>query len=261
MTDDRCKKVLFLHHKCASSWMSRMFLEYRKKTGLRLQYNRYADSAQIIILQNSVYFHHKKRLKKYKGVHLIRDPRDVVISGYFSHLKTHPKNGSIYKFREKLQKVNLNKGLFLEMDREEDNFGHMYNWNYDEENIYEVKLEKIKGNKDEILKIFQFLDLLGRNMYRTRGYINKIGNRLNDKLTIFPSITLPKEQIIKIIENNSFKKLAGGRKPGQIDENSHYRKGISGDWKNYFTEAHKKFFKDRYGDLLIKLGYENNNDW
>ena len=62
-------------------------------------------------------------------------------------------------------------------------------------------------------------------------------------------------------EKYSFKKLSGGRKTGEENTNSHYRNGKRGDWKNHFTEKHKTVFKEKYGDLLIKLGYETDYDW
>jgi hypothetical protein len=31
--------------------------------------------------------------------------------------------------------------------------------------------------------------------------------------------------------------------------------------KKHFKEVHNKIFKDVAGDLLVKLGYETNNDW
>ena len=40
-----------------------------------------------------------------------------------------------------------------------------------------------------------------------------------------------------------------------------FRKGQIGDWRNSFTEEHKKVFKEVYGDFLIRLGYEKNQDW
>ncbi len=40
-----------------------------------------------------------------------------------------------------------------------------------------------------------------------------------------------------------------------------FRSGKTGEWKKHFTEEHKKIFKDVAGDLLVKLGYEKNNDW
>lgn len=40
-----------------------------------------------------------------------------------------------------------------------------------------------------------------------------------------------------------------------------FRSGKTGEWKKHFTEDHKKLFKDVAGDLLIRLGYEKDNDW
>ncbi|MBI5841118.1 MAG: sulfotransferase domain-containing protein [Chloroflexi bacterium] len=40
-----------------------------------------------------------------------------------------------------------------------------------------------------------------------------------------------------------------------------FRSGKTGEWKKHFKEEHKRIFKDVAGDLLIKLGYEKDNDW
>jgi len=40
-----------------------------------------------------------------------------------------------------------------------------------------------------------------------------------------------------------------------------FRSGKTGEWQKYFTDEHKKIFKDVAGDLLIRLGYEKNHDW
>jgi hypothetical protein len=40
-----------------------------------------------------------------------------------------------------------------------------------------------------------------------------------------------------------------------------FRSGKTGEWKKYFTDEHKKIFKDVAGDLLIKLGFESNMQW
>jgi len=40
-----------------------------------------------------------------------------------------------------------------------------------------------------------------------------------------------------------------------------FRSGKTGEWKKYFTQEHKKVFKDVAGDLLMRLGYEKNNNW
>jgi hypothetical protein len=40
-----------------------------------------------------------------------------------------------------------------------------------------------------------------------------------------------------------------------------FRSGKTGEWKKYFTDEHKRIFKEAAGDLLIRLGYEKNHDW
>ncbi|MBM3178891.1 MAG: sulfotransferase domain-containing protein [Chloroflexi bacterium] len=40
-----------------------------------------------------------------------------------------------------------------------------------------------------------------------------------------------------------------------------FRSGKTGEWRKYFTDEHKKIFKDVAGDLLVRLGYEKENDW
>jgi len=40
-----------------------------------------------------------------------------------------------------------------------------------------------------------------------------------------------------------------------------FRSGKTGEWKKHFTEGHKHLFKEVAGELLVKLGYEKNNNW
>lgn len=40
-----------------------------------------------------------------------------------------------------------------------------------------------------------------------------------------------------------------------------FRKGMIGDWKNHFTQAHKDAFKEVAGQALVDLGYEDGLDW
>jgi hypothetical protein len=36
---------------------------------------------------------------------------------------------------------------------------------------------------------------------------------------------------------------------------------VAGDWKNVFTARDKRIFKEKAGRLLVRLGYEENDQW
>ena len=65
----------------------------------------------------------------------------------------------------------------------------------------------------------------------------------------------------EIVLANRFEQLTAGRSRGEEDTAAHERKGIAGDWQNYFTDRVRSAFKERYGELLIGVGYEANLDW
>ena len=63
------------------------------------------------------------------------------------------------------------------------------------------------------------------------------------------------------VSSASFERLSRGRQRGQEDPSSFYRKGVAGDWRNYFSEEDRRVFKEEAGELLIRLGYEDDLDW
>jgi len=58
-------------------------------------------------------------------------------------------------------------------------------------------------------------------------------------------------------------KIEGHLKPGFKKErpSEFLRKGVVGDWKNYFTDKSKQWFKEEAGEQLIQYGYEDSFDW
>lgn len=69
------------------------------------------------------------------------------------------------------------------------------------------------------------------------------------------------ETVGRIVERYSFRELSGGRSPGQESEGSFFRKGVVGDWRNYFTPELKERYKSLAGDFLIEFGYERDRSW
>ena len=53
-----------------------------------------------------------------------------------------------------------------------------------------------------------------------------------------------------------FKRLSGGRAPGETDPNSYFRKGIAGDWRQTLTAAQIAFAEAQCGEQLDAHGYD-----
>jgi len=66
--------------------------------------------------------------------------------------------------------------------------------------------------------------------------------------------------VAKIVEKHSLERVSG-RKVGEENTRSFMRKGIVGDWKNYFDQKARERFHYYAGDTLIKLGYESSTVW
>lgn len=69
------------------------------------------------------------------------------------------------------------------------------------------------------------------------------------------------ETIGRIVEMHSFERLSGGRRRGQESDNSFFRKGVTGDWRNHFTPELREIYKELVGDFLIESGYEQDYSW
>ena len=68
------------------------------------------------------------------------------------------------------------------------------------------------------------------------------------------------DQAREIVERHSFEKVSG-RRPGEENVRSFMRKGVVGDWKNYFDREARERFYAYAGDALVRLGYEADDAW
>ena len=63
------------------------------------------------------------------------------------------------------------------------------------------------------------------------------------------------------IQRATFEKMSGRKEGDDGQPLAKARKGIAGDWKNYFTRQDGELFDDLAGNLLIELGYEKSRKW
>jgi hypothetical protein len=74
--------------------------------------------------------------------------------------------------------------------------------------------------------------------------------RIIDHFLVRVPLDAPRELILEGLESS----INPQRSPT-------FRSGKTGEWKKYFTNEHKKVFKEVAGDLLIRLGYEKDPNW
>jgi hypothetical protein len=82
-----------------------------------------------------------------------------------------------------------------------------------------------------------------------------------ERLLGFLGVDTDERLVQSCVSSASFEKLSRGRERGQEDPSSFYRKGVAGDWRNYFSKEDRRVFKEEAGELLIRLGYEEDLDW
>ena len=76
-----------------------------------------------------------------------------------------------------------------------------------------------------------------------------------DRVLMFLGATAEATAVSACIEAASFEKLSQGRKTGEEDKASFFRKGDPDDWRAHLTPAQVARFKDLSGGLSEELGY------
>ena len=231
--------VVGTHHKTGTAWLMSIFKIIADDHGLDYFYGLQADlpPQTRIFFQHHSLFNFQTLPQPYRGVHMIRDPRDVIISGCLYHQKADEPwlqysdlnfGGLSYQ-----QKINSLATLEEQISFEMENAGRrtledMLAWNYNQPEFFEVKYEELIDDRD-LLKFHQMFSFLG-----------------------FPGKTIP--AVLAVAYQNSLFS-------GQLSNSLHIRSGKKGQWKEYFSREHRAQFGELFGDALIELGYEDNNDW
>jgi hypothetical protein len=287
MLTNRNLVAYFGHHKCATTWIKHIIVQVCTRVDLKWAHvfnqEKFGNDLKGFVKTNNVQFliytggdfKYVNELDNFIGFHVIRDPRDIVVSAYFSHLYSHPTENwpELLDHREKLSKVSKDEGLFLEMEFRKREFENLYNWNYSQPNTLEMKMEElIHKPYEKMVKAFEFLELTHQNnsnyslksqtKFLCYHMLNKVNRMIGGLLSVDDNLKrIPVEELLGMIYHNRFSVMSNGRKAGEEDNKHHYRKGVGRDWVNHFSMEHREHFKRNYNDLLLKLGYEEKPDW
>lgn len=214
---------------------------------------------QLPSLKRSLYHSHylpKYNILRNKNIlYLIRDGRDAMISLYYHQLIWNEKNKlnpkDVHYHRSKVpfddyDNIEANLAAFIKYTFENkpskwQQFTYMGNWAE-----YNNKWVQVKHNN---LFMIKYEDLLTQPLPILKNLLESVFN-----------LNVDAERLNQIINQFSFENQTK-RNKGEEKKSSFLRKGISGDWKNYFGTKEKELFKKYAGDTLIKLGYESDNQW
>lgn len=165
-----------------------------------------------------------------KFVNLTRDGRDVIVSGAVQWLNLRLRNappGGRETFEKALREHTIPPAefeMFLDYWLDATRAGVTAQAWF--RNYFHLRYESlIAAPTDQAGKLFQFLGLN------------------ND-----PDI------VGSCVRAAAFDALSGGRQCGQEDNGSFFRKGVVGDWKNWFSPEQCDVFEQRAGPLLKAVG-------
>ncbi len=164
---------------------------------------------------------------------IYRDPRDLLVSQVFFATDMHEEHGmhdyyqSLPDFGERL-KVAITgvdrDGLYMVSVK--GRYEGVFQW-LEQPNVMCIRYEDLVDRRESTLA--SMLDEVERTGYK---------------------IPTPRETAAAILVEAI-----------QPKKSRTFRVGKTGNWKEYFTDEHKRLFKAVAGDLLVRLGYEVSNDW
>lgn len=233
------KVLVGTHHKSGTVWMSNIFIRICQEYRLNFFDGRQKELPRDfhVFFQDHSLFDFGRLQTPYRGLHLIRDPRDVIVSGClfhqrsdeaWLHIKRHDLGGVSYS--EKINSYrSLDDQIMFEMEHAGlEGIQGMLAWNYATPEFIEVKYEDLIEDVDLMLfhRIFSFLG--------------------------FPGKCIP--QLLEIA-------YAASMFSGNVSKSVHVRSGKARQWEEYFNRRHKTRFVELFGDALVRLGYEKNNNW
>jgi hypothetical protein len=161
---------------------------------------------------------------------VLRDPRDIVVSWYYSACYSHEYISVIPELRAALIGLEPQEGFRRVIDSLEA-------WG-----SFDAQRSWVRSGE----KILRYEELARDELEFTRNLLD------------FLDVRIPDSEVRALCERHSFQRMSGGREPGAEDVRSHWRKGISGDWKTRFDDETLAYFRRVPGSLTHELGYEED---
>ncbi|MDA8637669.1 sulfotransferase [Rhodospirillales bacterium] len=159
-----------------------------------------------------------------KFVLMVRDIRDIIVSGHVHLKRQHGKAGEelIQGYAKRVAKI----------------------WAQDV-----ARAQTFMANNKERCVFVRYEDLHAQPLASMKPVIDHLG------------VDSRSEMIEMCVEAGRFQNLSKGRERGQEDINSQFRKGIVGDWQHVLDQATRAIILEEAGETLTALGYINNDDW
>lgn len=171
----------------------------------------------------------------WRAFFVLRDPRDIVVSWYYSLKHSHPiLKERMAKHRRHLQSVSSEEGLLYAIR-------HLCT----PRRLTDVQLSWVTPDRpDERAKVCRYEDMFGPDE-----------DGVFADLLAFLGIPLTSRERSALLRRFAFDRFSGGRERGKEDSRHHYRLGVAGSWKDEFTDRVKECFVEQTGDLIDVLGY------
>jgi hypothetical protein len=186
-------------------------------------------------------------------IHIIRDGRDQAVSLIFHWWRQAKDRGGFFPLSPEGRQ------------RRDAYYENRKSFGPGKQSIFdEASLRALAVNwKESVTKAVETGPLLFSDRYFELRYEELLADpeSLFGKLIAFLGANSDEQLVAEIVEKNSFENRSGNRAVGVEDPVSFLRKGIAGDWANYFTERDKRIYKEEAGDALIQLGYERDSNW
>lgn len=257
---------VFAYHKVGSKFMSRIFRELCWENGwdfasLSGRIGNVPRKHDVIVFNHSL-VDLRTMDWPFRGVHLIRDPRDVLVSGYLYHKRCneewclntdfsvsepirYPQISRMKEYMPEAWKARYLRALgnksyqanLLERSQLDGvlfecehyagwTIDAMRAWDYGHPDIMEVRFEDIMANFDsQFAAIFGFLGFSGRQLSSAMRVAAK--EDLNRKSA------------------------------AEISSDPHIASRQTSKWRAYFDQPLEEHFRTRFGNVVEALGYED----